>query len=333
MKSIKIKASELKEITLFLIDNEIIFHPIISPIGYPDFTGYENKNFILILDRNFIIPIIRLLKTGEIKDKFLLKLIGSLIFWADFNQIKLTAGIALSEYSQQKKNSYNANIENNLFQNIFEKYSPKQWLNFALGKNETIKPAELKEKSEHNFFIESEHYKMHYLEMLKISQLYFNNDISIVNKFKILHNWVYNNILICKYTSYFSVLVFAEKSKIFKKQTVSFENILKICNNEAWDLTYLSFWSTQYYYEEKSQDIYLFATRDKEMKDLFKLTHKESLEIYTDTFGNKIGKEIIETLEQIYLPREKPEINSKILDKLIIEEKQILKTNLENYAT
>lgn len=333
MKSIKIKASDLKEITLFLIDNEIIFHPIISPIGYPDFTGYENKNFILILDRNFIIPIIRLMKTGEVKDEFLLKLIGSLIFWVDFNQIKLTAGIALSEYSQQTKSSYNVNIENNLFQNILEKYSLKQWLNLALGKNETIKPAELKENSEHNFFIESEHYKMHYLEMLKISQLYFNNDISIVNKFKILHNWVYNNILICKYTSCFSVLVFAEKSKIFKKQTVSFENILKICSNEAWDLTYLSFWSTQYYYEEESQDIYLFATRDKELKDLFKLTHKESLEIYTDTFGNKIGKEIIETLEQIYLPRKKPEINLKILDKLIVEEKQILKINLENYAT
>ncbi|WP_156033004.1 hypothetical protein [Sediminibacter sp. Hel_I_10] len=333
MKSIKIKASELKEITLFLIDNEIIFHPIISPIGYLDFASYENKKIIMILDRNIIIPIIRLLKTGELKDRFLLKLIGSLILWSDFNQIKLTAGIALSEYSHQKESSFDANIENKLFQSIFEKYSPKQWLNWALGENEDIISAKIEEKIEHNFFIESEHYKMHYLEMLKISQLYFNTHISIVSKFKILHNWIYNNILICKYTTCFSVLVFAEKSKIFKKQKLNFENILKICNNEAWDLTYMSFWSTQYYYEDKSEDVYLFATRDKELKDLFKLTHKESLQIYTDTFGHKIGKQIIKSIEHICLPREKPEINSLILDKLIIEEKQILKNILENYST
>ncbi len=50
MEILEIKQSELKQITLFLIDQKIILHPKISPDGIPDFTGYECKKFIVFLD-------------------------------------------------------------------------------------------------------------------------------------------------------------------------------------------------------------------------------------------------------------------------------------------
>lgn len=79
MKLIEIKESELKSITLFLIDKKIILHPIISPDGIPDFSGYEGRKFIVILDRNILIRIIRLVNNGELKDTHSLKVISCLL--------------------------------------------------------------------------------------------------------------------------------------------------------------------------------------------------------------------------------------------------------------
>ena len=55
MNIFTVKESELKEITLFLIEKKIILHPRISPKGSPDFTGYENRKIEIILDRNLLV--------------------------------------------------------------------------------------------------------------------------------------------------------------------------------------------------------------------------------------------------------------------------------------
>jgi len=330
MKIIKIKTSDLKEITLFLINKKIIFHPIISPEGYPDFTGYENKNHILIIDRNLLVRILRLANNGSLKDEYSLKIVSSLLAWSEFNGITITAGIALIEYSFFNKGNIESNIENNIFLEIFNKYNTSDWLDLAMGRSNSIAQIKSKSKFENDFFIESDHFKMHYLEMLKISQLYFNHNITIEDKFKIFYKWNYENILICKYTTFYALLVFGEKSKTFRNVKNSFEKINKICTNQAWDLTYLSFWSTLYYNENESNDIFLFATEDKELKELFILTHKDSFDIYLKIFGLKVGNNIIEHIKRIHLPRKQPQINSINLDEMIKIEKQNLEQVLSN---
>ena len=115
------------------------------------------------------------------------------------------------------------------------------------------------------------------------------------------------------------------KSKIFKNQINDYENLISVSTNQAWDLTYLSFWSTLYFNESESKDIFLLATRDKELKELFKITHKDNLEIFIITFGPKIGKSIIENINRILLKRVKPKIDSIQLDKLIIIEEEKLR--------
>ncbi|WP_405415155.1 hypothetical protein [Maribacter sp. Asnod1-A12] len=325
MKVPIIKSSELKEITSFLIEKKIIFHPTISPNGTPDFSSYNDKRYILILDRNLLVRILRLANTGTLKEKFSLKLINSLLAWAEFNGITATAGMALMEYSYHNQGDKESNIENNVFLEIFKKTNLYDWINLAMGKKNTIPSINSNNDNKNDFFVKSDHFKMHYLEMLKMTQLYFDDNVSIENKFKLLLVWIYDNILICKYTIFYSLLVFGNKSKIFKNQIYDYQKLIKICSNQAWDLTYLSIWSTLYFNESESKDIFLLATMDKELKDLFVITHKDNLEIFIDTFGSKLGNNIIENINEILVKREKPEIDSKVLDKLILNEEKKLR--------
>lgn len=320
MKFIEIKEGELKSITLFLIGKKLILHPIISPNGTPDFSGYEGRKFILILDRNILVHLLKLVNDGELRDLHKLKIVSCLLAWAEFNSIALNSGLALTEYSHHHKGNIKSSKENNIFLHIFKQYSPRDWFDLATGKTQSIQKIELREERDFDFFIEDDHFKMHYLEMLKLSQLYFNNDIEIVEKFELFHKWVYENILICKYTTYFAVMLLGGKSKTFRKKEINDESINRICKNVAWDLTYLSFWSTRYYYEKDTEQVYLFATMDNELRDLFFLTHTGSLVIYTEIFGEQKGQAIINSVSKIYLGRSKPEINPILLDKLIQEE-------------
>lgn len=328
MRFIEIKESELKSITLFLIDKKIILHPIISPDGIPDFSGYKGKKFIVILDRNILVRLLRLVNNGELNDLHSLKIVSCLLAWSELNNIALNSGLALTEYSHHHGGNIESSKENNIFLHIYEQYSPRDWFDLATGKTKTIKRIELKQKKDFEFFVEDDHFKMHYLEMLKLSQLYFNDELEIVKKFELFHKWVFENILICKYTTYFAAMLLGNRSKTFRNKEINYESINHMCKNVAWDLTYLSFWSTQYYYEKDAEQVYLFATMDKELRELFFITHQESLEIYKEIFGEKAGQAIINSVSKIYVRRDKPEINPTVLDKLINEEQLNLKQRL-----
>ncbi len=320
MKVVEIKKSELKEITLFLIDQKVIFHPKIAPYGVPDFSVYNDKRYVVFLDRNILVRIIRLLVTGELKDAYSLKLISCLLLWSEFNKISLNSSLALMEYSFHHGGNNESSEENNIFLQMYKQYSPKQWLDLALGKVETIPKISVDIFSEYNFNFESEHFKMHYLEMLKLNQLYFTN-IPAIEKFKTFLKWVNNNILICKYTTYFAAMAFGNKSKMFKGKSFDFEDVVNSCKNQAWDLSYLSHWSTYYYYEDNSEVVYLFATMDKELKELCIETHSESNQVFLDVFG----EEGVQCISEIYEVRKNKKYKLPDLDELITHEEYKLK--------
>jgi hypothetical protein len=328
---LEIKDREIEEMSLFLNQKKIIIHPKISPNGELDFTGFKGRKFVVILDQNILIQILQLVKTGELKDEISLKVVSNLLLWSSINGIFLTSGLAFTEYSHFQQSNKESSFKNNIFLKIFEEYTTKQWLDLATGKIKTIPKIQLKEEKDYSFFIEGDHYKMHFLEMLKLSQLYFSHDQTIVAKFDEFFKWIVENILICKYTTYFAIQLLGNKSKIYRKKELTFESVYSICKNNAWDLTYLSFWSTQYYFENDTNEIYLFATMDKELKELFFTTHKESNTPFLETFGNENGKAIINLMESIYVKRDKPEINQIKLDKMIIDETEKLKIIFGKY--
>jgi len=325
-----IKASEIKEITLFLLHKKIILHPYISPNGIPDFTQYKDKNFILILDRNILKYLINIVSNGTIKDYHKLKLIASIMAWTEFNGISLTAGIALLEYSYFSKSDLDANKENNIFLEIINNYNIREWINIAIGKSKKIPILKSKKYTKNIFYRENDHFRMHYLELLILAQLQFKKKLSVQEKFEFFLKWTYSNILIGNYSIFYAILFISNKSKILKSEISEFTKINKLCINQAWDLTYLSLWSTIYRYEENSKDVYLFGTNDKELRELFFITTRNNLyKEITENFGIKKGKEMLEKIKSIYLSREKPVINSEKLNSMIEKEKNKLKKYLK----
>ncbi len=212
MKIIYVKEAQLKSITEFLIEKKLIFHPVVSPCGCPDFTNYLDRKYLLIFDRNILTKLIELCTNGTLKDRYLLKVIASLMFWTIFNNVNITAGLALSEYASYKNSDIEASRENNIFLESFDFYSPELWLSLATGEIQTIPKINFtKETKDYIFNIEGEHFKMHYAEMLHIMNLYFQDELSLVDKVIDFIRWNKKNLLFCCYTMVFVLLLFSNK--------------------------------------------------------------------------------------------------------------------------
>ena len=329
-----INEKELSIVFSKLEQSNMILHPELSPKGKPDFKKIlaSDKKYIIILDRNILTDLISLVTNGSLSNKKTQVLMGTLISVLPILDARLNSGIALMEFSQHKTNSIAACRENDLFHKIFSNYAPQTWINLATEKIDRIPIIESNKKEYFDFKVEDDHYKMHYLEMLILSQVYFNKKFTIIEKFEYFFNWITSNILICKYTTYYAAMALANRGKLFKKHKNNFANINKNCLNQAWDLSYLSLWSTFYYYENNSNDRFLFATLDKQLREVFMETHKENLEIYSKLFGENIRNEIIKILKPLYVKRDKPAITKDYLDNLIKKEKEELERILNNNA-
>lgn len=265
--------------------------------------------------------IIEFCHTGRLKDAYIRKLIGALLFWAEFNDISITGGLALNEYAvgQNKKN--NASIENNIFHKLFNQYSPQIWLDVFEGRIENIEPIKLNDIHEYSFAFENEHYLMHLSEIIYLFRLYLNNTMENCQKIEAYLSWVDDNQLFCAYSTTYACMLFSNKIKHpHVCQSDDFETKLRVCSNQAWDLSYLSTWSTLYWHESDTKNNYLFATMDKDLKKIFIQTHNVESDIFCRFFGSKKGLEIRKYYEDLISNRVKPIMtNKKIHDVLNME--------------
>lgn len=323
MKIITIIEQHVKEVTMFLIQNKLILHPKISPKGVPDFTNYYGRDYIVILDRNILTKLIELCIRGTLNDGYLIKVLGSIMFWTEFNGVKITAGIALNEYAYNLKEDIKASRENNIFLEIFNFYSPLQWLDLALGVKNTIPPITLIEDlNSYTFNIESDHYRMHYAEILHLSNLLVDKQLKSTEKMINFIKWNSENLLFCQYTLIYACLLFSQKIKQINTKRV--DELFKKCKNQAWDLTYLSFWSTLYWEDNESGEVFLFCTMDKDLKKNFIATHELNQNPFVECFGEDKGTKIHKEYHKIISNRVRPEISEGILKQLIkIEEENL----------
>jgi hypothetical protein len=161
---------------------------------------------------------------------------------------------------------------------------------------------------------------MHYLEMLKIAELYFNTELSQEGKITNFYEWVYNNILICRYTIIYLPLLLTGKVKTFKKLKGDFNILISKCQNQAWDLTYLSVWSTLHCNEDNADEIFLFGTLDRELKTIFMTSHQDSDDVFYEILGDEKGLTIVNELKGLKekcFPRNFRPMESFELDNLI----------------
>lgn len=326
MMLINIQESELEEITKFLIKHRVIFHPIISPSGTPDFTDYEGRKFSLILDRNILVPILDLAQIGTLNDPHKLKLVSSLLFWCDINKVETTSGFALMEHSHVQGDSVEAGAQHNIFQSIYQKYSPRDWLDLALGNKSSIPTIEQQIQTESEYLVYNEHQILNYLQVLKICQLYYEGDFNIESKLLEFYRWSYENVLIGMYPTFYAILFFKGGTKLARKiDDAQPDQLLGMCKNVAWDLTYLSFWSTLFCNDKNHNKVYLFSTRDNEIKQLLSLLHSDPQNAYRRALGKQLGDKFKTEFEAIYKQRPKKSFEKdKLMEKVIVEQSRLM---------
>jgi hypothetical protein len=327
-----ISAKDVKTITSFIINSKLIFHPTISPDGTPDFSLCYKKNYELTIDRNILTKLSELCKKGELKDKLMMKTVGSLMFWVVFNNITISAGLALNEYANNKNADIEANAECAFYKMVIDFYGPKIWQNLALERIFSIPKMELPINSTKTVFnISSEHFKMHYAEMLHIVYLYFKTDYSKIDKIIAFLHWNNSSLIVCQYTIIYMLLLFTKRIKqIDMKLILNFNMLLNKCHNQAWDLTYLSHWSTLYWNENKGSTCHLFSTMDKDLKKIFITTHSGT-NVYTSCLGSEKGLIVQQEYDKIIKTRIKPIMDSYSINKLVETELNLLKNETNKY--
>lgn len=289
---------------------QLVFHPHYAPEG--KFNYHElmelkhNKNVIVFFDRNLLSSLLKLCKQGFLNDEREMRVVALLMTWALMNQFPISPGMAIKENAIKVNDSVYAKIELNKFNEIFDFYPSMVWLRLAQAEIDTIPPCKFTSTPYETaiaYHQEDDHLLMHLASMLHIVYLYRREDLSAADKVISFLQWNYKFLLICQYTNTYITLLFTNQEGIRPPKGVNSNNIetvLNGCYNQAWDLNYLSNWSTLYWDETKLKDVFIFATADIMLKQIFINTHGNGnfFDLVDAVFPSKQAQRIINYYEQ-----------------------------------
>lgn len=326
---ILLEDNELNEIFEAVNEAELFFHPtkaIDGRLNYKNFLSDKNK--CVIFDRNITSYLIEYTKNGILRDNYSMIIIALIMLFCGINNFQISVGFALQEYSSTQKDKSKIEDELNRFLTIIDNYQSMIWKNVLYSDNKQI-PKLLKVNNYNrnmDFINKGAHQLTHECEMLALARIYKSNK---TRKEKIIEfiEWNYENTLICQYTIAYAILLLGEHNEVRPPKNINskdFNKIINGCINQAWDLTYLSAWSTLYWNEDKSDNTYFFVTNDKLLKFIFYITHS-GINIVDELFNKKESREINNRMTYLRENRIKPNVEVDTLEKLLNEEKEKLK--------
>lgn len=264
---------------------QLVFHPKYSKDGQIDYNELMNikyyKKVIVLLDRNLLSSLLKLSREGILKDEKEMRIIALLMTWILMNHFPASAGFALKEYANKTQKSYDAKLELQEFNNIFEYYPSMIWLRLAEGDIDRIPKCNFQVKpfiTEIDYAEKDDHFLIHIAEMLHVVYLLRKENMSPVEKIIDFLKWDYSNLLISESTIAYVAMLLTNQNGIKapkKSGSNDIDKILEGCKNQAWDLNYLTNWSCFHYDEEKLNDIFLFATNDNMLKTIFINTYAD----------------------------------------------------------
>lgn len=125
-------------------NQQIIFRPEIAPEGkikYDIFAATKRrKTLTLFVDRNILSSLLKFCEIGSLKNKGESQLIGVIMAWAIFNDMPISAGMAIKERAFQLRSQEKGLVELQKFLEIFEVYPGQMWLQVAEGQLAEIPP-------------------------------------------------------------------------------------------------------------------------------------------------------------------------------------------------
>lgn len=264
-------------------DLQLIFHPNIAPEGIFEYESLmdlkHKKNVSIFLDRNLLSSFLKLCKQGYLNNEMEMRIIALLMTWATMHHFSVSPGMAIKENATKINDIKTAKTELEEFAEAFDFYPSMIWLKLALGEIENIPPCEFSGRSCETSIMyhqENDHLLMHVACMLHIVYLHRQKDLSPLEKVLSFLKWNCKYLLVCQYTNVYIAMLFTNQQGICPPKGVNsnnIETIMKGCYNQAWDLNYLSIWSTLYWDEESQKDAFMFATADLMLKEIFINTH------------------------------------------------------------
>lgn len=328
---IRFEDNEMDEIFELVNEAELFFHPIYAidgRINYTELLRLNNKNKFVIFDRNIVSYLIEYTTNGILREDYSMIIIALIMLYCNTNQFQISVGFALQEYFSTKKDNKIIEQELNRFLTITEYYPSMIWKNVLYSGNKEIpKITEIKNYNRDvDFSYKGGHQLMHECEMIALARIYKSNK-SRKQKLIEFIEWNYENTLICQYTIVYAILLFGECESVRPPKninSVDFNKIIKGCINQAWDLTYLSNWSTLYWNESESNNVHFFVTNDKLLKLIFYVTHS-GINIVNELFNKRESKEINDRMLELRDNRVKPNVEISVLENLLNKEKEELR--------
>ena len=326
-------------------EQQVVFHPRIAPDGKFDFKRfYASKNrkpFILFIDRNILISLLKFCEKGCLVNKGESQLVGLIMAWSELNNVAISAGLAIRERATQLKSQKEGLIELQKFLEVFETYPEQMWISVAEGRITEIPKIHYSKSTAKNITVDyasgGDHYDMAVASLLQVVQLYRNIDMKPFEKVKSFFEWMYDNLLISEYLLVYATLLFTEQENIRAPKNANSDDIEKIiagCENLAWDISYLTNWSTLYERSETNDEEFLFATNDILLKRIFINKNAPSglNGLLYEVFSKKDYNRLLDYIEEKMSIRIKPYFGDdphQYFQQVILEEKKQLGLLLE----
>lgn len=336
--------------TNFVIESvqqqQIIFHPTIAPAGHIDYTKFfaskRKKPFILALDRNILSSLLKFCEKGSLKNSTEVRLIGLIMTWAEMNGVAISAGMAVRERASQMHSQEVGLVELQRFKEAFDAYPGQVWLRISEGQLIEVPPVQFSMKPAQNITVNyadsGDHYDMAVASLLHAVRLYRNETMKPADKVLDFFKWMCDHLLISEYLLVYAIMLFTEQENIKAPKHAKNNDMTKIiagCENQAWDIAYLTNWSTLYSNTDEYAEKVLFATNDVLLKRIFINTngpHGVNGLIF-EVFSKKEYNQIIDEIGMIMTERVKPDFGDnphEYFEMLIEEEKRLLSASLQN---
>ncbi len=326
-------------------NQQIIFHPEIAPEGkikYDIFAATKRrKTLTLFVDRNILSSLLKFCEIGSLKNKGESQLIGVIMAWAIFNDMPISAGMAIKERAFQLRSQEKGLVELQKFLEIFEVYPGQMWLQVAEGQLAEIPPIKYSNTLAQNISVNyadgGDHYDMAVASLLHAVWLYRDQTKRPIEKVREFIQWMYDYLLVSEYLLVYVIMLFTGQDNIKAPKHANSNDLGKIvagCKNQAWDIAYLTNWSTLYSDTDKYSEEFLFATNDILLKRIFVNCNTPFgvNGLLFNVFHKKEYNQLMDYIEDRVLNRIKPDFGGKpqvYFQELIEEEKRKIQTLLK----
>ena len=326
-------------------NQQIIFHHEIAPEGkikYDIFAATKRrKTLTLFVDRNILSSLLKFCEIGSLKNKGESQLIGVIMAWAIFNDMPISAGMAIKERAFQLRSQEKGLVELQKFLEIFEVYPGQMWLQVAEGQLAEIPPIKYSNTLAQNISVNyadgGDHYDMAVASLLHAVWLYRDQTKRPIEKVREFIQWMYDYLLVSEYLLVYVIMLFTGQDNIKAPKHANSNDLGKIvagCKNQAWDIAYLTNWSTLYSDTDKYSEEFLFATNDILLKRIFVNCNTPFgvNGLLFNVFHKKEYNQLMDYIEDRVCNRIKPDFGGKpqvYFQELIEEEKRKIQTLLK----